>query len=119
MKKLVVFTGAVVAYSLLMSGCATMFSGKTQKVNLSSTKQYAIDIDGVSYQSPSIISLDKDEEDKVVTIKECNKKIILKREIEPTFWINILGLGAFGSTTDYASKSMWKYDQDNLQIDCN
>ncbi len=118
MKKIVFFTG-VIMVSLLVSGCATMFSGKTQNINLTSSKPYKVDINGATYNSPSIITLDKDEEDKILTIKECNKKIILKREIEPTFWINILGLGAFGSTTDYASKSMWKYDQDNLQISCD
>ena len=69
---------SVAVVSLLLSGYATMFSGKTQKINLTSTKPYKVDIGGITYDSPSIIALDKSDEDKIVTIKECGKQIILK-----------------------------------------
>jgi hypothetical protein len=45
------------------------------------------------------------------------KSVMLDSEIEPTFWVNIITGGVFGSTTDYVSESMWKYAPSTLNID--
>ena len=54
----------------------------------------------------------------MVKVENCNKDILLKKEINPTFYVNILSGGAFGSTTDYSTDSMWQYDSTNLNVDC-
>ncbi len=118
MKKAIFLSGSVVVAGMLLTGCATIMTGKTQKINLTSQKPQTVEIDGVEYKAPAIVTLEKEDKDKVLTVKECNKKILLKKEIEPTFWVNILLGGVFGSTTDYASKSMWKYEPDNIDVDC-
>ncbi len=118
MKRIVLLISTAAVYSVLSTGCATILTGKTQKINLTSSKPETVEVDGIEYKAPGIITLDKDDKDKVLTVKECNKKVLLKKEIEPTFWVNIFLGGVFGSTTDYASKSMWKYEPDNVDVDC-
>jgi len=118
MKKVILMIGTAAVYSLLSTGCATILTGKTQKINLTSSKPQTVVIDGEEYKAPGIVTLEKDDKDKVLTVKECNKKVLLKKGIEPSFWVNIFIGGVFGSTTDYASKSMWKYEPDNVDVEC-
>ena len=117
MKKTMLF-GLTLGVAVLFSGCATILDGKTQKVNLESKKEFMVEIDGKTYKSPGIIELNRDDRDAILRIKECDKNILLKKEVNPTFFVNILSGGAFGSTTDYSSKAMWKYDQTNIQVHC-
>lgn len=110
--------GAIAGIGVLMSGCATILDGKTQNINLTSSKPQTVDIDGKKYTTPTIVTLDKTGEDKMIKVDGCNKTILLKREVSPTFFVNILSGGAFGSTTDYATHAMWRYDQSNVNVDC-
>lgn len=103
---------------IMMNGCATIMSGKTQKINLMSEKKQQVKIDGVSYTSPSMINIKRGKEDKVLTVNGCDKKILLKSEMNPAFLGNIIFGGVFGSTTDAATDSMWKYSEDNIAVDC-
>lgn len=119
MSKKMLLLSSIIAGSVLFTGCATILDGKTQTINLQSKKDLIVNIDGREFTSPSIIELDRSDKDKVLKIKECNKQILLKKEVNPTFFVNILSGGAFGSTTDYSSNAMWQYDQDNLNVDCN
>ncbi|HOI83724.1 MAG TPA: hypothetical protein PKW30_05405 [Campylobacterales bacterium] len=106
--------------ALLFTGCATILDGKTQKINLSSTKSKTVEIDGQQFSSPGIVTLQRSGEDKIIKVKDCgDKTILLKKEVNPTFFVNILSGGVFGSTTDYSSDSMWRYDQSNINVDCN
>ena len=102
------------------AGCATILSGKTTKINVttSNNKSATLDIRGRTYQIPAIIDIDKTKEDLIIKASgECVGQAFSSKKIETTFWVNILSGGAFGSTTDYASDSMWKYD-DNIEIKC-
>jgi len=118
MLKKVLILGAVAGVALVFSGCATIMSGKTQKINLKSKKEYVVTIDGRDYTSPGVIEVDRPDKDAILNVKECNKDILLKKEVNPTFFVNIILGGAFGSTTDYATKSMWQYEQTNVDVDC-
>lgn len=110
---------SVIGASVLFSGCATILDGKTQKINLQSKTDYTVNIDGREFKSPGIIELDRSDRDAVLKVKECDSQVLLKKEVNPTFFVNILSGGAFGSTTDYSTNAMWKYDQDNLKVDCD
>lgn len=114
----VAILGLSLGATLLLSGCATILDGKTQKINLESKKQQEVEINGQVYNAPGIIELDREDRDAILKVKECDKNILLKKEVNPTFFVNVLSGGAFGSTTDYSSKSMWKYDQTNVKVDC-
>ena len=107
-----------VGASILFTGCATIISGDTQNINLQSKKEQTVSIDGKMYTSPSIISVERTNKDAILKVKDCNKQILLKKEVNPVFFVNILSGGALGSTTDYASDSMWQYDQSNINVDC-
>ena len=116
-KKSLVYS-SLVSVSLLFTGCATILDGNTQSVMLSSKKKQIVKINGVEYNSPGVVNLERSDKDAIITVAECNKQVLLKKEINPTFFVNILSGGALGSTTDFASKSMWKYDQSNVTVDC-
>ena len=108
-----------IAGMMLLSGCATIIDGKTQKINLISSKEKKVKIDGIAYNSPSVITIDRPEKDSVLHIEDCNKDILMKKKINNTFFVNILSGGAFGSSTDYGSNSMWEYENSNVNVDCN
>lgn len=119
MSKNTLFIGSLIGASMLFSGCATILDGKTQKINLDSKKEYKVDINGQEYTSPGIIELKRSDKDGILKIKECEKQMLLKKEVNPTFFVNLLSAGAFGSTTDYSTDAMWKYDQDNVKVSCD
>jgi len=104
-----------------LGGCATILSGSTQKINVSTPdgKKYTADIDGHKYNVPAVIDLTREDKDKFLTLDECpDQKILLHKEVNPVFWVNILSGGVFGSTTDYASHDMWKYEPENVSVKC-
>lgn len=118
MKKAITMT--VVACSMALSGCATILSGDTQKVNVttSNNKSATAVVDGKSFQVPGTIEVQRKNADMVVKASgNCQGETVAKKDINPVFFVNILTGGPLGSTTDYASESMWKYD-DNINIKC-
>ncbi len=118
MKKSILMLGSILAASVLFTGCATILSGDTQNINLESKKEQTVSINGQQYTSPGIVAIQRTDKDAVLKVKDCNKQVLLKKEINPTFFVNILSGGAFGSTTDYSSDSMWQYDQSTVNVDC-
>jgi uncharacterized protein YceK len=102
----------------LLSGCATIIDGKTQKINLETSKPTTVAINGQQYSAPSVIALDRSDKDAILVNQECNKTILLAHKINPTFFVNILSGGVIGSTTDFASGSAWEYDKSNINVEC-
>ncbi|WP_430460776.1 hypothetical protein ACQUQU_16355 [Thalassolituus sp. LLYu03] len=104
-----------------LAGCATMLSDDVATVNVATStgKKVDITVDGQQYTVPGIVKLAKDGEDKVIEAKDpaCASSTAMTTQIEPTFWVNILSLGVFGSTTDSATSKMWTYDK-NVVISC-
>ncbi len=78
-----------------------------------------IDLEDLQIYSPAC---NGDQEHCIIFALEqddsCTKETNLNKEIEPTFFVNILTGGVFGSTTDMSTKKMWKY-QDSVTISCN
>ena len=117
-KQIILIMGAFATVSLF-SGCATIVSGKTQKVSFVSDKPAKITIDNQTYTTPATIEIKRENSSKIVTA-ECEnktKQIILKRKVNPWFAGNLIFGGVLGSTTDYVSGAIWEYD-DIVNVDC-
>jgi hypothetical protein len=104
--------------TIMFSGCATILSGKHQQVNVTSTpsKQEVI-VGSQTVTTPAIVTVRRSDEGLTVKSPNCDDQKLLASKINPVFFVNILSGGAFGSTTDYATGSMWKYDE-NIHLDC-
>jgi len=112
---------SILCIVILFGGCATILSGKTQSINVTTEqgKKYTALINGQKYSIPAVIELTRENKDKILTLEDCpDQKILLHKEINPVFFVNILSGGVFGSTTDYASDSMWKYQPENINVKC-
>lgn len=110
---------AIPAAALVMfSGCATIISGSTQKVNVASTPSHIdVTLGDKTVSTPAIVEL-KRGEDLVLTSPECDNQTIVAKKINPVFFGNVVSGGVFGSTTDYSTGAMWKYD-DNVKLECS
>ncbi|GAB6260167.1 adenosine deaminase [Photobacterium sp. CCB-ST2H9] len=117
----VIKTLIVAGAAISAVGCSTILTDENQRINVvsSSDKKFTVEVDGIEQTAPGIITVKKENKDKtlLVTSEGCKQQVALNKEVEPTFFVNILSGGAFGSTTDFASEKMWRY-QDTLQINC-
>ncbi len=106
----------------MLGGCATILSGEKQKINITTddpSKKYNVRIDGQPVSAPGIVEVKRENKEKILTVDECpGQQIMLQKEVNPVFFVNILSGGVFGSTTDYATDSMWKYEPSNITIKC-
>jgi len=120
MKLKIVFTVAIV--TLFTSSCATILTEDTHKMNVSTSdgKKIEVEIDGNTQTVPGIVSVKKENKDKVLVTKDptCTGATNLNKEVETVFFVNILSGGVLGSSTDYGTDKMWKY-QDSVTISCN
>ena len=102
-------------------GCASIINEKTQKVNIvTSTGEKAdVLIDGMPFEAPGIATILRGKGDRLITSKnpKCNQTTLVPSTVDNVFWINVLTGGVFGSTTDYATEKMWKY-QDTVIVSC-
>lgn len=112
---------AVIA--LTVTGCATVLNDKNQNVNIvTSTGQKAdIVVDGQPVQAPAVALLRRSKSDQLITTRDpkCNQTTIASSSLDNVFFINLLSgySSTSGSTTDFATGEMWKY-QDNVVISC-
>ena len=105
---------------LLLSSCATILNDDLQNINVSSSAESIKGtIDGVPFKGPGIVQVKRAKSDKIIVVDtpSCNKQTLLVSTVDPKFFINILTGGTFGSSTDYGSEKMWKY-QDQVIIPC-
>ncbi|WP_410211830.1 hypothetical protein [Aquirhabdus sp.] len=119
LKKMIGLTA--IASVVLATGCASILNDKTQKVNVTTSNGSKItaSVDGQSFAVPGIVDLTRSKTDKTIITSNsnCNPQTLAPKQVDSMFWINILSGGAFGSTTDYSTEKMWKYN-DNLVISC-
>ncbi len=112
---------AILAVAVIMfAGCATILNEDLQKINVSSSaEKIKGNIDGIPFEGPGVVAVKRAKGDKIINIDTngCQKQTVLNSTVDPKFFINILSGGTFGSTTDYASEKMWKY-QDQVVIPC-
>lgn len=116
MKKTLILTVGAVSTMVLMSGCATIINGKTQVVDVTSGTKKTFNIDGQEYTTPAKVHLHRDKDNKEITVDGCSEKVTLKSEMNPAVLGNILFGGLPGTTTDLATGSGWKYD-DEVSLD--
>ncbi|MFQ3265992.1 MAG: hypothetical protein ACI9U5_001871 [Colwellia sp.] len=120
MKFKAIFTLAIA--TLFASGCSSILTEDTHKMNVSTSngKKIEVQIDGTTQIAPGIINVNKENKDKILVTNDesCTGSTQLTKQIEPTFFINILTGGVWGSSTDYGTEKMWKY-QDSVTIVCN
>ncbi len=104
-----------------LSGCSTILTEDMHRINVSTEKKdLQVEIDGVTQTAPGIIEVKKENKNKTLKVLSsgCEQSIALNKEVEPTFFVNILSGGAFGSTTDYSTEKMWRY-QDSVSVTCS
>ena len=115
-----IYTSALLSI-IALSGCASILNEKTQAINVSSSSGSEIQgtVNGMPFKAPGILNILRESKDKIfVTETEgCAKETVAAKSVDPKFFINILSGGAFGSSTDYSTDKMWKYD-DNVIISC-
>lgn len=113
MKKL---TWMLVPIALLNTGCATLFSDDIQLINVIAVngKTSTVTLDGIQYPVPGLIPVIRSNTTKILLGNDshCPALTIIPRSIEPFFIANLIsgGFGSFGSTTDYHSEKVWRYD---------
>lgn len=107
--------------ALMMTGCATILNEETQKINVGSSNnsEFKGSIDGIPFTGPSIVSVKRSKGDKIIMIDtpSCQKQVLLSSTVDMKFFINVLSGGTFGSSTDYATEEMWKY-QETVIVPC-
>lgn len=106
---------------IAVTGCASILNDKTQSVNVvtSNGKEVEVNIDGMPFKAPGVATFKRAKADKVVTTRDpkCNQTTMAPSTVDNVFFINIISGGVFGSTTDYATEKMWKY-QDSVIVSC-
>ena len=110
---LALLTGSAV----LFSGCATILSDKQQQINLISSKPRVVEINGQTFNAPNIVTLQRPSTNGILKVSDCNKTIMMEKVINPMFYVNILFI--YGTSTDLSTGALWKYDQTNINVDCN
>ena len=102
-------------------GCAIIINEKEQKINVSTSNNSSIQgtIDGVMFKAPGTLNVARSKKDRVIMVDNpaCGQSTIMASSVDPVFFINVLSGGPLGSSTDYATDKMWKY-QDNIVIPC-
>ena len=109
--------------ALTVTGCATLLNEKNQNVNVvTSTGQKAdIVVDGTPHKAPTVVPIRRSKGDKLITTQnpKCHQTTIATSSLDNVFFINLLSgySSTSGSTTDFATGEMWKY-QDTIVISC-
>lgn len=113
---------AVAGLMLFQVGCATILKGDMQPISVNSNVDDAeVYINGTKVgETPFIGQVKRTKTLSTLEVKKDGyktKKIMLDTSVEPVFWVNIIMGGPLGSTTDYASESMWKYAPSTINLD--
>ncbi len=111
----------IVAMSLFLFSCASILNDKTQNINVVTSNNSEVQgtIAGLPFAAPGIVTTTRSKADKILLVSSpgCTKQTLLPSEVDTKFFINILSGGTFGSSTDYGTEKMWKF-QDTVTIIC-
>ncbi len=107
---------------LASTGCASILNDQTQPVNVSSSTGSDISgtVNGMPFKAPGVINLTRENKNKlfVTDTEGCTKETVAEKTVDLKFFLNILVPGGiFGSSTDYSTEKMWKYNE-NVVINC-
>ncbi|MGN1078663.1 MAG: PEGA domain-containing protein [Alphaproteobacteria bacterium] len=115
MKKYLIF-----AWSLLLSGCGTIFSGTQQSVTINSNVQEAkVYVNGMpSCTTPCAVNLKRASSNAFIILKKegyIDVTAPLVSEINPISIINLSN--PYSWTTDYLSGGVWRYSPDAVYVE--
>lgn len=114
---------ALIASATSLTGCATILSGSTEIINVSTTSGEKVEVTvrgqktAQTFTTPTVITIQKGGDLVFTPDSENCAPHIASKSIESTFFVNILTGGLFGSSTDFSSGSVWSYDN-NILINC-
>ena len=104
--------GVAVSVAML-GGCATVISGQTQTITVTSKTKKSFTLDGGKYITPAKVVVKRSKNNKVIKTRGC-KDILLKSGTNPVVYGNILAGGVIGSSVD-SGAAAWKY-QDTVEL---
>lgn len=123
-KTLLISSLSAMLIALSLSGCATILGGGTkQTISINAAEpvegqlQYA-DGEGVQYfTAPATLQVERRSKDIIVKSRDGSfDDQVIKSDLNPWFFGNIIFGGLIGSTTDLADGAAWRYDDTtNLQ----
>lgn len=120
MKYLACLVSLVLVGSLVLGGCATIATGTSQTISITSNVDGAqLFLDGQLIGTTPFHGTVKKNK-KVITIEKegyRSEKIVLSKTLEGAFWGNIIIGGTVGSITDFASGGAYTYAPATYQID--
>ena len=107
---------------LLQAGCATIIKGDSQPLNINSNVEGAsVFLNGTRIGvTPLSAQVGRKKSAARLTLKKegyRDRTVLLDTTVEGVFWVNIISGGALGSTTDYATESMFKYAPSTINVD--
>ena len=107
--------------SVFLFGCATILKGSNQPLNVNSNvKGASVYVNNQKVgTTPFTGTIERKKEQHLKVSKPGyeTRTLMLDSSIESVFWVNILTGGVFGSTTDFASGSMWKISPNTYNVD--
>ncbi|RVU07144.1 adenosine deaminase [Novosphingobium umbonatum] len=111
----------ILSSAVALSGCATILNKPTQQVNVSTSngQQVKGTVNGAAFAAPGVVQVKRENKNKTFTTEDgnCTKETVAAKQVDSVFFINILSGGLLGSSTDFGSEKMWKYN-DNVVINC-
>jgi len=115
-----VFIGALLSSGLLLSGCATVVNGTTQKIGISSTPigaEVLID-DQQRIITPATVPLARDQNHSFVFKKADfqDDSFVLTTGTSGWVWGNVLAGGIIGGAVDFATGAARKLSQDSVHV---
>lgn len=119
------FTGwlTLLVLAMVTSGCATIIDGSSQPVTFNSSPNGArIYVNGMDFgTTPLTISVKRSKTTMILAKKNGyeDQQLVLQTKTNAWFWGNILGLGFYGSTTDYGSDAMIEYSPNMYYVSLN
>jgi hypothetical protein len=103
-----------------VAGCATILSGTTQTITLSTNVEGAeVFLDGVQVGTTPFVGpvAKKKEQLRIELDGYRSETVVLSKSLDPVFWANIILGGTIGSITDYVTGAAYQYAPASYQVD--
>lgn len=108
---------SVIALVSFLTGCASIFNGSNQQVDVMSTPtQASVVVNGESMgESPTKLTLERGKEYTIEIKKDGFSKYIVTtgRNINSNYWLNFLN--GIGFLVDWATGAMWEVDPTTVE----
>jgi len=110
----------VLLLGLTLAGCATLISGSTQPLTVNANVDGAEVFlnDQLLGTTPLTVKVKRGQEGVLRVRAEGYQpyQIALNKDINTVFFVNLLSGGTFGSSTDYSTGAMYKYEPSSFMV---